>query len=594
MNDTETTSHSLEEELLESVDIDEGWQLLERFAGLVRESGTADERAAAQYIADRLESLGVAVILHEPELLVSLPRRTEVDVSWTGGRRSIRAKTSSFSLATGDEGRSAELVHLPADRCRAVTDLFDHHLSSQDADLGGKIVLTEGLAMPTTVRLLEKMGAVAQIYIHPGRNIHEGICTTIWGTPTASNIDRKPSTPIACINRPDGDSLLQQLSRGPVQATVRTRLEEGWRKCFLPEVRIEGGIEPERFLLVHGHYDSWHVGIGDNATGDAVLLELARMFHQVRGRLRRSLRIAWWPAHSTGRYAGSAWYADRFALDLRKNCIGQVNIDSPGCRGATTFDEVMWMMECDELCRQAIRDRTGKESRRLRPLRAGDYSFNQIGLSSFFMLLSNRSKEERDRLGFYPVGGCGGDIAWHTEDDLLEIADRDVLRQDLEIYSTALGRALNAPILPFDFRPVAVELREGLQAGTDAGDDSVPLDSAAAELDSLEEEIEAFQRYASTNQALGQQDEVNRLLMELARRLVPVNYARGERFDHDPAESLSVIPKLDKMSRLARLPKDSDEWRFQAAELRRQCNKVANAFFEAAELLRAGRRLLGY
>ncbi|MFN8540799.1 MAG: M28 family peptidase [Thermomicrobiales bacterium] len=29
-------------------------------------------------------------------------------------------------------------------------------------------------------------------------------------------------------------------------------------------------------LLVHGHLDSWGEGIGDNAVGDATLLELAR------------------------------------------------------------------------------------------------------------------------------------------------------------------------------------------------------------------------------------------------------------------------------------------------------------------------------
>ena len=95
--------------------------------------------------------------------------------------------------------------------------------------------------------------------------------------------------------------------------------------------------DPDEFLLVHGHYDSWYVGIGDNATGDATLLELARVLHANRGRLKRSVRIAWWPGHSTGRYAGSTWYADTFADDLDEWCIGHLNIDSPGCVGATAY-----------------------------------------------------------------------------------------------------------------------------------------------------------------------------------------------------------------------------------------------------------------
>ena len=30
-------------------------------------------------------------------------------------------------------------------------------------------------------------------------------------------------------------------------------------------------------MLLHGHYDSWDVGVGDNATGNATLLEIARV-----------------------------------------------------------------------------------------------------------------------------------------------------------------------------------------------------------------------------------------------------------------------------------------------------------------------------
>jgi N-acetylated-alpha-linked acidic dipeptidase len=54
-------------------------------------------------------------------------------------------------------------------------------------------------------------------------------------------------------------------------------VEEGWFDQVLPEVRIPGTAEPERFVLLHGHYDSWDVGVGDNATGDACMLEVARL-----------------------------------------------------------------------------------------------------------------------------------------------------------------------------------------------------------------------------------------------------------------------------------------------------------------------------
>lgn len=64
--------------------------------------------------------------------------------------------------------------------------------------------------------------------------------------------------------------------------------------------------------------------------GDAALLEVARVLWAHRDILKRSVRIAWWPGHSTGRYARSAKFADRFAIDLDE----KVNCDSPGRRWA--------------------------------------------------------------------------------------------------------------------------------------------------------------------------------------------------------------------------------------------------------------------
>jgi len=48
---------------------------------------------------------------------------------------------------------------------------------------------------------------------------------------------------------------------------------------------------------------------------DAALPDL-NGWKREEGALRRSVKIAWWPGHSTGRYAGSTWFTDAFALDL--------------------------------------------------------------------------------------------------------------------------------------------------------------------------------------------------------------------------------------------------------------------------------------
>ncbi|MDE2879374.1 M28 family metallopeptidase [Candidatus Palauibacter soopunensis] len=580
MNDTmpaelATGPDALEPDLLRAVSFDAGWSLLERFSTLVRESGSDDEHVAAEYIAAELGRMGVPFEMHEPDLYLSLPRESSVE--WSGG--SIGAKPPSFATPTAEGGLEGELVYVPAAAATGQRDLFARRLGDDLPDVAGKIVLSDGFAMPGMVSAFEAAGAAGQIFINPGRNIHWGICTSIWGTPTTGNLATKPGTPVAAVNNPDGERL-----KGAVGETVRleVRLEEGWYPCKLPVAHIAGASE--EFMLVHGHYDSWDVGIGDNAVGDATLLELARIFHAEAGRLKRSLRIAWWPAHSTGRYGGSTWYADTHALELRRHCVGAINIDSPGCWHATEYDDVMWMAEAGPLCARAIADVTGKTAKRLRPLRAGDYSFNQIGLTSFYMLLSNIPADERAALGFYPTGGCGGNIAWHTEDDVMAVAERENLERDLGVYVASIARVLNSRILPYDFRETVSELAGFVDGYVEAAGELLDLGPVRAELEALGAALDDLYAMVGASrldaEAVG---AVNGLFLELSRILVPIGYAEGGPFDHDPALPRTPIPRLARVAELPGLAEaGSDMLPFLVNEVRREANHVANGFHEAA------------
>ncbi len=570
-----TGPDALEPDLLRAVSFDAGWSLLERFSTLVRESGSDDEHVAAEYIAAELGRMGVPFEMHEPDLYLSLPRESSVE--WSGG--SMRAKPPSFAVPTPEGGLEGELVYVPAAAATGQRDLFARRLGDDLPDVAGKIVLSDGFAMPGMVSAFEAAGAAGQIFINPGRNIHWGICTSIWGTPTTGNLAAKPGTPVVAINNPDGERL-----KGAVGETVRleVRLDEGWYPCKLPVAHIAGASE--EFMLVHGHYDSWDVGIGDNAVGDATLLELARIFHAEAGRLKRSLRIAWWPAHSTGRYGGSTWYADTHALELRRRCVGAINIDSPGCWHATEYDDVMWMAEAGPLCAHAIADVTGKTAKRLRPLRAGDYSFNQIGLTSFYMLLSNIPADERAALGFYPTGGCGGNIAWHTEDDGMAVAERENLERDLGVYVASIVRVLNSRILPYDFRETVSELAGYVDDYVEAAGDLLDLGAVRAELEALGAALDdlygAIGRSRPDSTAAG---AVNALFLELSRILVPIGYAEGGPFDHDPALPRTPVPRLARAAELPGLAEaGSDMLPFLVNEVRREANHVANGFHEAA------------
>jgi hypothetical protein len=216
-------------------------------------------------------------------------------------------------------------------------------------------------------------------------------------------------------------------------------------------------------------------------------------------------------------------------------------------------------------------------SERVRPLRAGDYSFNQIGPTGLYMLLSNIPIEERKRRGYYAVGGCGGNTAWHTPDDLMPVADLEILRRDLAVYLTTIVRIVNAPLHPFDYAAAVDEIRSTVLQYQQAAGGEIDLGPILESLSRLEEEIRDWrvQAEAQIEKAPDSADERRRLngvLQRIARLLVPLNYARGERFDHDPALKFGAVPRLEAATTLAAAPAELKP--FLKVGLVRESNKV--------------------
>ena len=538
----------LERALLDQVSLDVPWSLVETFSTTHR--WMPDQvNAAADIIAARLRAAGVPFEMFEPEICLSVP----LSASVTAGGRTIRAKPPSSTLSVPG-GRTAALVKLTANPKalrsydRDVSTLFGGSITSVEevrALVGGKIVVMQGFGNPALTSLVEEWGGVGLIAVNPGVDIHWGTCTTVWGSPDLQDLPRKPKIPVVAVNNPDGQALMAMAERGE-QATIRTEMLEGWFKQKIPVATITGE-EPERWVLLHGHYDSWEVGVGDNATGDACMLEVARVLQANRGKLLRSVKVAWWPGHSTGRYAGSTWFADRFAIELDEQCVAQINCDSPGCRWATSYHETRAFTESAHIAAGVIGDVVpGAEIATMRPPQAGDYSFNNIGLPSFFMLSSTMPEALRAEKGYYDVSGCGANIAWHTENDTMEIADRDILMNDMRIYLLSVLRVANAEVLPFDFSATCDEFLTTIGKYQAASGGMADLSAARDATASLKEALGKLPLEPAAAQ--------NEAMMELARLLVPINTTREPRFRHDPAYTVPPLPTLAVAAELPGLP----------------------------------------
>lgn len=578
-------SRELEATLLENLSIQEPQALLNRFSTLVRSSGKEDEFAAANYITDRLGHYGIDYQVYEPTLYISLPLESSLQFKVASNWEEIRCTSPSFSADTAFAWVEAPGA-MTSSTVREEDDyVFDPAAVDRNVNVKDRIAFCEGTFSPDMVRTLEDLGAVGIIMINPGERIHESNCSTVWGTPTLENMHRLPGIPVVSISRPDGDRLLAKWRKEGVSLRLRTRMDVGWRRCRMPVAEIRGCDEPDSFILVHGHLDSWYYGLCDNGTGDACLLELARVLHEAREGLGRSIRIAWWPGHSHGRYAGSTWYADHFAIDIDEHCVAQINIDSAGARWATSYKNAMFMVEAAAFARETIHDIVGQKSIGRRPQRAGDYSFNNIGVTSIYMALSEIPEAVRREKGFYPVGGNGGNsVSWHTDQDILEYVGFDTLLQDLKVYSSTLCRLANALLLPYDFRETTRSHHVRLEYYQEIAGAQFDLRPAMDALDQLTQKLGLF--YARAGKALAEASDestrsmraYNERLLTLGRALIPIDYVNLARFEHDPAIPIPPLGRLEPIKDLSGLDDNPHLRNITLNTLVRRRNQIVGAY----------------
>jgi hypothetical protein len=543
------------------------------FSQVRRDTAGPGEDQAAEYIAGELRAAGVPVTVHEFDAFLSYPIRATLEVL-EPERRQFRCLTHSFARATGPDGLIADLAYV------------------ENGNLNpgaGRAALLDGLATPVTVLRASKAGCAAVIFANQDVMLHNMIVTTIWGTPGLDQLDRLPGVPVVTVNREDGEALKRLLAQGRgARVRIVTEVKTGWFRSKLPEARIPGTEEPERFVLVGGHSCAWEVGTTDNATGDACLIELARILWANRAGLKRSIRVCWWPGHSHGRYSGSTWYADTFFTDLAEGCLAYHNIDSPGVKGATRYIARHTTAEAQRFCRGVIHRVTGQADAPIhRPSRAADQSFLANGVPAFstYPFLPDDHPDRRPW-----TGGSANAWWWHSEFDTRDKADLDILALDTKVSLTAVMELANAEVLPFEHVDTAQEIQSllgTLQEKAGGHLDLAPAADAAGRFLAAATSLRAAAAQARGPAARA----VNDALMRVSRILNPVIYSTSGRFHHDPAE-WSPIMRATGQHTLAALQKAGGlpalagqaEYGFLRAQLVRERNRLVTALREATRL----------
>lgn len=565
--------------ILEEISAGNIWGHMEKLTEISpqRLSGTEEEKKTAGYIKEVFESYGLPVQVHELDGLVSFPGHGELKIT-SPESRAIKCSVFAQIASTLPEGIEGELVYMGSGG--------EHYYKEKDAR--GKIVLVDlsyAPPRPEKVRLATAHGAAGAIMVNWGLPENDclplGTVKAVWGNPTPDNIGKMPSIPVLGITKAAGEYLIRLLEQGRARVWMRAEATREWRKIYLPAARLEGRKNPEKFVVVGGHYDAWDAGVTCNATGNAVVLELARIFSKYRDQLDRSILFALWPGHETGIMEGSTWFVDNHWDDLNKNAVMYINIDSPGMRDTSRYityssaEAVRFhrKVEKELLDVPAVRNRLGK---------IGDQSFLGIGIPSLWGL-SIHSQEEIDRWG-------GAFLAWwyHSSKDTMDKAGKDVLERDTRVYAGYIWEMCTSRTLPFEFGAVADEISTRLREIN-----SIPgsplkfgdLIEKAGKFAVLARKLDEAGAGARTDEEV---ETINETLIRLSRATTWVRSTYCDRYEQD-TYGLSYLgkplPVLGPVEELAGMDPGGQEYNLWLTKLVRERNKVSDVLDSAVWLL---------
>ena len=301
-----------------------------------RPSGSAQAKAAVDYVAAEMRELGLDVQLEE----VKVPHwlrgaETAELIEYPGQvpdtKQKIVLTALGGSTATPAEGLTAdvlvvndfgELKSLGGEKVNGKIVLYNEIYDKQKAAAGlsfvsyGEAVRYRGMGPKAAADL----GAVAALVRSVG-NADYRLPHTGFSFPAG--------IPAGAVTAEDADLIAHLAGQGKVRLHLTLTPQK------LPDTTgynviadLKGNEHPEQIVIVSGHLDSWDLGTGaiDDAAGVAVAMETAELLQKLHLRPKRTLRmIAWMDEESGG--AGSQTYSRDHSTQFLKH-VAAIECDS--------------------------------------------------------------------------------------------------------------------------------------------------------------------------------------------------------------------------------------------------------------------------
>ena len=285
-----------------------------------RPSGSAQAKAASEYVAAELRKLGLEVQLEEtmvPHWVrgAETAELTEYPVQVPETRQKVVLTALGGSTATPAEGIVAEVVvvnnfdelkALGRDKIAGKIVLFNEIFDKQKAAAGhafesyGEAVLYRGAGAKAAADLGAAAALIRSVASADFRLPHTG-----WSL--AAGI------PAGAVAAEDADLIAHLAAQGKVRMHLTLTPQK------LPDTigynvvaDLKGSEHPEQVVIVSGHLDSWDLGTGaiDDGAGVVVAMEAAEILTRLHLRPKRTLRVIAWMDEETGGSGSRAYSRD--------------------------------------------------------------------------------------------------------------------------------------------------------------------------------------------------------------------------------------------------------------------------------------------
>ncbi len=563
------------QELFGQLSLERAWEhlyWLEKHAPN-RISGTPGQERAAEYFVDQLIGYGLDARLDAFTAYRSVPLRGGLTVL-SPETFEIPCEPCGHIASTSDEGVEVDLVYLGP----------GSEESYSGKDVKGAAVLTEissGPSRPKKAAIAASHGAAAIVYLNWGRpefdTIPCGAIKCVWGNPTRATLADVPQIAALGVSRAAGDKLIAMLERGPVRARLVAQASRDWGPLTQPWARLGApGNTTGDFLLIGGHHDAWEPGMTDNAAGNALKLELARIFAAHKDVLTRDIVFGFWNGHEIGDYEGSTWFGDHYWDDLDRHCVAYFNVDTVGSRWSSFYlgDSTP---ELTSFHRRIESEVLGVETGHRRLNRDNEHPFFGLGLPA----LEGRFHFSPEQIEEW--GGARGSWWWHSKADTLDKIDRGRYEETAKIFAAYTWEMCTCPVLPMDFSGWGTQIQESVQAMEEVGGGRFDL---ALPVAPFVDAVSSLKRATTSEREDVRIAKLNRALMRLSRHLLPAFETFGGRYEQDLYELdalTSPVPALHALGELAGSAPDSELSHLLFTELTRQRNRLSDALRWATE-----------